>query len=603
MLDFNGVIAMSFDGLTLAASVHECSSLVRARIAKVHHLPAERSIVLTCRVAGGSKYLVLSAHQRHARFHLTLHRPRPEQEPTALCMLLRKLLGNGVVLDVDQVDLDRVSRVTMSVYDEMGRARQYRLLAEIMGPRSNVLLVDEDDRIVDALVRSSPAQNPYRTVMPGHPYRYPPRKEKLDPRSCTREAFLQRWRSSDSSLLTRWLIRHVEGLGPVSAGQIAGLAGLDGGAARPDDESAAERCWRSLLYVRGLMLNREWVPWASLDVGAKGSHQYPEFGVIPPEDTSSESIRLFSSIGEMLDAVTQTYFLSRRIERERTVLEASLSRALERAERRRRLQKMDMAETEDYDELQTAGELLTAYLHRVEPKSSRITLPDYHEQGEPERVIELDPALSPAENAQRYFRRYHKARRKRAESSRRMEETEKEMEYLLGLRSFLAAAEDEEALAGLREEMARAGYLEDTAKTHPQRSDATPRKGLRIQAPSGHVFRVGRSNLENEHLTLREAAAGDLWFHVKDAPGAHVLLEWNETAGSPSSVLEEGAIIAAYYSKFRQSSNVPVDYTAVRHVRKPRGARPGTVIYEHHHTVYVTPPAHLADLGFVAVDR
>lgn len=593
---------MPFDGLFAAAVRHELNDvLADARIDKIYQ-PTPYTIILHCRRPGQNVRLLLSADPRGARVHLTeFSPPNPLQAP-AFCMLLRKYLDPGKIVSVEQVDLDRILHLVIDGFDDIGRPARRRLIAELTGRNSNIVLVDESSgRIIDAMRRASARVNRYRALLPGEEYVPPPPTEKLNPRTISDEdlqAFAGQ-RSPDEPA-GRFLVAALDGVSPFAAEHIVAAAGIPPSATIDELPltafTAAARVTRSLV--------------SAIDEGSfspvliENDEGRPhDFWAFPPAHIPSERVRPVADASQAVDEC----FHYRLTIAEETELRSHLSRtigtALKRLRRKADALQADLDDAERAEEYRVFGELITANLHLVR-QGSEATVPNYYADGELV-TIPMDPSLHPAANAQKYFKRYNKAKTALRAVKEQLDATNADIAYLEQTLMHVETASDTAELREIESELAAADVLRNrrggapgktrhsgrgkSKKSHG-RGHTPPSQPLQVRASDGSRILVGRNNRQNDRLTLRIARPGDIWLHVKDRPGAHVILQPADGSSTPSDdALREAAAIAAYFSSARNSGNVPVDWTLAKHVRKPTGARPGMVIYDEHKTIYVTP--------------
>lgn len=605
---------MPFDGLMLAAVVHELRSSLPARVNKVYQ-PSETELVLHLfttapgQTGGERRRLLISAHPQWARLHWTWSERENPSVPPPFCMLLRKHLEGSRLVRVEQPGWERIARLTFTGVDELGEPVERILIAETMGKHSNVILIEAGGRILDALRRVPGSVNEYRAVLPGRTYVDPPTQNKLDPlqpdlADALEQALLapaNPLAPTNPLLLWEAVQRHVAGYSPLLAKEAVTRAGQ-----RPDAAPGA------LTRVEVAALAQALAAMAQAARAASG----PAFAVTAPTRAFApfslrslparpDAVRTYESPSRMLDdwhtaLATEDAFATRR-----SRIARLLQKELERLRKKQGLQAESVKSAEDAEQLRLFGELLTAHLHTVKPGAASCRVPNWYEDGAPEVEIPLNPHLSPADNAQRYFKQYAKAKSTCAQAAEQLAKTEAELSYLEQVDVSLQNATTIDDLAELEQELAAQGY----ESGHRVAAQRAKRKGagrpgqtarvptpLRFRTSDGWQVLVGKNNRQNDWLTLRVAQPDDYWLHTKDIAGSHVILRVPPGAGEPpSQSLLEAAMIAAYHSKGRQSAQVPVDVTLRRHVRKPPGAKPGMVIYDHHRTLYVTPQTELVN--------
>ncbi|MHB8756435.1 MAG: Rqc2 family fibronectin-binding protein [Bacillota bacterium] len=617
---------MPYDTLMMTAAVAELAKTVTGgRIQKISQ-PERLELLLHVYTREGMRRVVISADPIRARLHLTRRDKGNPPVPPPFCLVMRKRVEGARIESVEQVPWERVTVLELSTHDELGTPRRRRLLVEAMGKHSNVVLVDEAGVIIDALKRIGAEENRYRLLVPGEKYIPPPPAGKLDPdqadADAVRAVLTARGLAGlpvpltdvSAGSVADALRKDVRGLGPVVAFEAvararAAMAGADAaGAGGAPGLSLAAALAKTLAEViapaRGLA---PFAPTAYTDEDGSVT----AFSAIPLSGYAGLAARSFQAPGEMLDFVygraEQSARFRQTLERLRRAIEATQSRVARRAE----AQREELSRGREHQQELTWGELIKQNLHQITAGAAEFTATDWSDPDQRQVTVPLDRNLTPVENAQRYFKRYARGKKTVAAAEPRLAATESELRYLEEVASSLAvldqpggpSAEDEAALAEIRAELIAAGYVkpEPAARQFAGKGAAKPASRsagapaasspLRFVTSSGKEVLVGRNNRQNDLLTLKTARPDDLWLHVKDIPGSHVILRRDPAGDFTEDDLVEGPNQAAYHSRGRQSSRVPVDYAARSHVRKPSGARPGMVIYDHHRTVYVTPEA------------
>lgn len=565
---------MPLDGIMLGAVIRELQRLEGGRIDKVSQ-PERDEIVLTIRSGGENLRLLLSASPSNARIHLTQESKPNPAAPPALCMLLRKRLLGGRILGIEQVRGDRVALVRVESPDEMGDITEKRLVLEIMGRHSNLIFVDGENRILDSAHHVPLSVSRVRQVLPGLPYADPPGEARADPGELDPQqlyALLEEAREP----FHRALQGRINGLSPASCREVLATGGLTEPYPSPAElapERLAVICQGMDAFFRRIR-EGDYAPLLLSWDGGLEALPFPYATLAGVEEPMSAS--------QALEATYRRRDHEQRQAQRSLGLRQALNTHLERNRRKQQVLRETLLSSKDMDAFRIRGELLTAQLWRAEAGARSVEVDDYYAGGTV--TLELDPRLTPAENAQRYFKRYQKLKNAAVAAREQLEAALEEENYLESLLQSAQACDREDELAEIRQEMAQAGYL----KPVRVKQKLSPSRPLLFQAADGREILVGRNNLQNDTLTLRTAAKTDLWLHVKDRPGSHVILR-TENRPVPPEIEREAALLAARYSSAGESANVPVDITLVKHVRKPSGSRPGFVIYDHQHTLYVTP--------------
>lgn len=590
---------MAFDGLFLAAMVRELNgSVAGSRVNRIYQ-PSVYEIVIHLYGPRGNARLLLSAHPKNSRVQLTdAERPNPHAPPM-FCMILRKHLEGGRLISAEQPGLERVCQLKFAATDELGELSEKVLVAEIMGKHSNITLLDRAGRILDACKRVPHTLNRYREVLPGRMYMDPPAQDKVEAASDQGELARRLAEADPTRPIWEAVLKNTAGFGPLSSREAVARASLNPetrGELLREEQISGERVAGAAAELEGTV--REGVVEPSLYWSKNG--RAAGFSPFPLSLFGDLQRQTFDTLSELLDRVYEAAEREERLDSVRGNLKRVVSGELERNQRKMALQLKDLEEAGAAESLRLAGELITANIYRIPRGSDRVWLPNYYDPAGTEIEVTLDPRLAPAENAQVYFRRYNRAKSTLTAASEHLARTRSEIAYLEQVDSSLEQAESLAELEEIREELASGGYI----RKEPERKTGAPAREretsgpLRFTSSDGIEILVGKNNRQNDLLTLKMARDDDLWLHTKDIAGSHVIVRLPAGPGGgdiPDSTLLEAAGLAAYHSRGRQSSQVPVDYTLRRYVRKPPGAKPGMVIYDHHKTVYVTPEPALVE--------
>ncbi|NLA58268.1 MAG: fibronectin/fibrinogen-binding protein [Firmicutes bacterium] len=574
---------MAMDGLILAAVREEMQELIGCRITKIYQ-PGKREIVIHCRRPGTTLAVILSADPQYPRVYLTEDVPENPLNPPSFCMLLRKYLEGGKITAVEQPDLDRILQITVENIAEHGGPTHYRLIAEIMGRHSNIILLDAAGQVLDAVTRVDSRVNRYREIVPGAIYIPPPDQGKLSLLALDWQAFLTRMApASPEASVARLIQDNFTGISPQVAVELVSQIGLDRGTLRKEiNQGQLEDLYRVLLQLGEKIKEGHFAP--QIVLSADGEPR--RISAIPLTSQFEEAWEFFS-----MSRALETYYAHKLANEEMEHLRRNLIQVVEghqdRLVRKIKAQERELSAAEDAETYRTYGELLTANIHRLQKGLESVTLENFYNDLEPV-TIPLDPRLTPAENAQDYFRRYSKAKKTKVEGMYHYQQSLEEQVYLEQVRTSLDLAVELSDLLDIQRELMEEGYIRPAKgqKSKELRQDRP--QPLRFWSSDGLEILVGRNNRQNDYLTFRIANPDDMWLHVKDIPGSHVVIRSRGTE-PPAATLKEAALLAAHYSKSRAGHNVAVDYTARKHVRKPRGAKPGMVIYDHYRTIFVSP--------------
>jgi len=552
--------------------------------------PNRDEVVLFLRGKNGAHKLLLSARANSARVGFIPDAPENPQEPPMFCMLLRKHLTGARLREVRQPELERLLCFDFSVIDELGDEAALTLVAEVMGRYSNLILVGGEGKIVDALRRVDASMSSERLVLPGLEYRLPPRQEKLCLLTAGREEITDLVCAKPGGTeLSKALLASLQGLSPVVCREIQHRVGR--GADLRVAEITPELRERLSFFV-GRFAELVKAAGGTPYMAVRRDKKPLDFSFLPLEQYGSEAVvTREESFSRLLD---DFYGERDRIERMHVRSEdllRVLTSASERLNRRVGAQRADLERCANRGELRVCGDLLSANLYRLQKGASEVELPNFYEQSQPPVKIRMNPALSPSQNAQRYYRAYRKAKTAEEVLTVRIREGMQEAAYLDTVFEELSRAASENDLSEIRAELTEQGYLRNR---NGRKKRASARSAMQFRSSDGFRILAGRNNRENDMLTLKLAGKNDLWFHTKNIPGSHVVLFLEGKQPTPRAV-SEAAMIAACFSRGRDSTNVAVDYTRVRHVSKPQGAKPGMVIYTDFHTVFAPPDREAAE--------
>ncbi len=573
---------MPLDGFTLHFLALELKSeIVGCRVEKVHQ-PSKDELVLHLRDRNGAKKLFLSASANSPRVHLIKNTPENPSTPPMFCMLMRKHLTSAVITDVRQKGLDRVLFIDFSATNELGDRVELSLCAEIMAKHSNLILIAQNGRIVDAVKRIDLTQSSVRQILPGFEYLDPPAQNKLSLLEKGAEEVADKVFSFTSKMLSSALLGTVEGASPLVCREIAEKSGgdLQVGCIDSVQKSKIEDL---LFKIKERLAEDTAKPVMLRDESAKPF----DFSFMPISQYGSIYVMSeFDSFSELLE---EFYSERDRIDRTRqrsADLQKLLNSALSRISRRLNNQRAELAACADKESLRVNAELITAYQHTLKKGSLFYELENYYDNNNLLR-IPADPSLSPSANAQKYYKEYRKAKTAEQMLATLIEQGEEELRYIDSVIDSLSRASGFGEINEIRAELADSGYVK--RKNLPNKKTLQKASApIEYCSSDGFKILVGRNNIQNDRLSLKTAAKGDLWLHTQKIPGSHVIVCSGGAEISDSTVLE-AARIAAYHSRAQDSANVPVDYTAAKNLKKPVGAKPGKVIYHVYNTVYVTP--------------
>lgn len=571
---------MPLDGLYLNKLLTELEpSLARAKINKVHQ-PDKNTITLKLNQSGlGNFNLVLSAHPQNARLNISTTVKDNPQSPPPFAMVLRKHIEGGKILQISQKGLDRIAELTIEGRNEIGEIALKRLYVEIMGKHSNIILTTEDQIIIGAIKQYGSNVSSYRQVLPHLSYMAPPPQEKANPFLITEDELGEILLNLDmDTKVAQGLTTVIQGISPQAAQEIVFSCQM---ADMTVAELGAYECHRLYESLQNLLFSE---PRGTL---VMQDHKTKDFYFLPLTYRKGEYVSC-DNLSQTLDL----YFDKREAEAvfssQKTAYCKTLEQARVKLSRKISKQEKELRDAISGDKYRLYAELLTAYLYQIPQHADSVTLNNFYEAEKPV-TIKLRPELSPQDNAARYFRRYNKAKIAKDAIAKQLETNREELTYLENLCYTMESVNNVKDLEVVREEAINSGYLKNKNKTKGKKqkiADALPPHQFTYL---DHTILIGRNNKQNDKLTLKIAAKDDIWLHTKDIPGSHVIIKRNEGRDIPPEVIIRAAAAAAYHSKAQGADKVPVDYTAVKQVRKPNGARPGMVIYFEQTTVYVKP--------------
>lgn len=572
---------MALDGIFLRHIKNEIEhEALGARVSQVYQ-PNRDELVLALRTFKGNRKLLLSARANSPRINFCSSTPENPPQPPMFCMLLRKRLGGGKLISVRQMGCDRVLFLDFECINELGDTVIITVVCEIMGMYSNIIILDSNGVIIDSLKRVDLTMSSRRLVLPNIKYELPESQDKLDITKSEPEEIANAVKNIyPETSLNKALLKVIEGVSPVVCRELEYK--VMEGAQNNLEGILYEKLVEVLKQFKAVCSDCNGKPYLiyrddgkPMDFTFLKTEQYGEFAVI--EDSES-----FSAL---LDK-----FYDVRDSRERMRVKAQdltklLTNTSERISRKLAKQQLELKNCENREQLRICGDLLQANLYRIERGLPFVEVENFYDENYSTIRIKLNPAISPAANAQKYYKDYQKAKNAEKFLQEQLEKGRTELEYVDSVLDTVNRAENERDLAQIREELTEQGYLKRNRTKQKQPSALPP---IEFTSSDGFRILVGRNNKQNDTLTLKMAGKNDMWLHTKDIHGSHTIIFADGKEISDTAILE-AAKLAAYHSKAQNSSQVPVDYTLVRYVSKPSGSKPGMVIYVNNKTVYVTP--------------
>lgn len=566
---------MPMDGLTLGFATREMNAILPGgRIDRITQ-PEKDTIVLLVRAGAANHRLLLCASPNNAHCHFTnLNFPNP-LEPPMFCMLLRKQILSGRILSIQQMHGDRVIHVDIDTVNELGDHVLRRLVLEIMGRHSNLMLLDEDGRILEAARHVSADMSRVRQIQPGLPYLPPPAQDKIAPEDADAENLLAKLEAQGDMPLQKALAASVSGLSNPAAKELAYRV-LPAGSDRTDNlpETAA----RLAELLRRLPQMAD--PRVLEDEQGEPADIFP----FPYLSRDLDRQKPYPTVSQALERYFGARDQQDRINQKSASMVKLLKGQIERCEKKLAQQEEDLSSAARMDEYRIMGEIINANLWQLKKGQTEATLPNFYDENGGSMTIPLDNQLTPVQNAQRYFKKYQKARTTREIAAEQKEKTLKELDYLEGTLLDVGKCIGESELEEIRQDLMRTGYIRKGVNRRQQK--ALPKsKPYHYRSTDGIDIYVGKNAAQNDRLT-GDARPNETWLHAKDMPGSHVIIR--QEGEIPRQTLLEAAILAAWYSKGQNSSGVPIDYTLRRYVKKPGGAAPGMVIYTNQRTLFMT---------------
>lgn len=568
---------MSMDGLSLYSAMNELNKrLAGGKIDKIQQTDKEE-LLLMVRSLGQTYRLLINASAADNRVQLTELKKQAPSEAPMFCMLLRKRIAGGKIVRFEQERLDRVLKISIETYNDLGDLSEFALYCELMGKHSNIILVNEKGVIVDAIKHVGLGMSSVRFVMPGLEYSAPPAQDKQDPSKASAGDFSMAMCMVGMGI-AKALSNAFFGLSPAVAAQLVARYTDKTECTQLSEAEREELAERLAAFYADMAQGKEK---ASAVLNALG-----ETEAVYPFAISGSGIKLYDSIGEALDSL---YINSDRREwakRHGASARKVLQNNIERCEKKLALYADALNSEEQMEKCRLYGELLTANLHSLKSGTDTAAVDNYYADPVERIAIPLDRQLTPGENAQRYYKKYQKLKAARDMAIVQREQTLSELNYLEGQLDNLTKCTAENELSELIEELKDQGYIKRD-KGGRKKMKLAASKPMHFVSSTGADIYVGKNNRQNDELTLRFASPNDIWMHTKNIPGSHVIVKG--ASEQDTAAMTEAALLAAYYSRARGSENVAVDYTPRKYVKKPAGAKPGMVIYTTNKTAYVTP--------------
>ena len=577
---------MALDGFSISNIIYELkNSIMGGRVDKIYQ-PEKDEIIIQIRNKGNAYKLLLTANASSPRLHFTnIQKENPINAPL-FCMVLRKHLSSGKIVDITQPNFERIVNIQVESINELGDYSIKTLVFEIMGKHSNIILIDDKNNILESIKHISFDKSSVREVLPGRAYMLPPSQDKKSPLDATYNEFYSIIKNSMPTKVQQIIYKSYNGISPILASEMCNNANID---PSTNTEELLDNQINDLYnaFNNIVLLNNQ--EKFNPQIIYNENETVLDFTVFDFNIFKHLDKKYFSSISELLEFFYKSKDLTYRLNQKSQDLKKLISQNIERCVKKKEIQQKTLKDIENRDTLKLYGELITANIYAIKKGMTKVTLNNFYSENFEEIEIRLDPNLAPAENAQKYFKKYNKEKRTFIALQDQIKQNDEELLYLESVLSSVNACTDEYDIKEIRTELSEQGFLkrQKNSKNNKQKSNKKAKPLHYISSDGFHIY-VGKNNTQNDELTLRFAKPLDMWFHTKDIAGSHVIVV-SEGKEIPNSTLNEAANLAAYYSKATNSSLVPVDYTPKKFVKKPNGAKPGMVIYETNKTAYITP--------------
>ena len=574
---------MSYDGFVTHSVVHELNGkILGGKIDKIYQ-PESDEIIISVRTFDGNYRLLLSASASNARVHLTTSKRENPMTPPMLCMLMRKHLLGGKIIGIEQVDFDRIIKIDIECYNELGDLGVKSIISEIMSRHSNIIFIDENNKILDSAKHVDFTVSAVRQILPGFVYQLPPKQEKMSPKEFSLLDFINDFTKEDKDiLLDKFLLGKIMGLSPLIAREIVYRFSNHTKIAKREINDYKFAATVDL-FLKDIVSDK-YSPCLVLEKDT-GKPMYFSCVELTQYENVAE-INILDSISEIIDKYYLTRASQERMKQKSANILKLVHNNIDRCTKKLVMHRENLEKAKNRDKYKICGDLLTANMYRVKFGMDEVCVENYYDNNS-ELKIKLDPNISPSQNAQKYYKKYNKAKVTEKYAEEQIVGAEEELEYLETVQESILKAESPRDLSEIKEELAEQGYISNTASKKKKKTQKS--MPMKFISSDGYEILVGRNNKQNDEVTIRMSYSTDIWLHTKNIPGSHTLIRTNGSGEVPDSTILEAAQLAAYYSKAKNSAQVPVDYTQIKNVKKPNGAKPGFVIYEKNNTVYVTP--------------
>ncbi len=577
---------MAIDGILLSAVKHNLeTNLLESRINKIYQ-PEKHLLTLSLRQPGESFELLISNHSQRGRVHLTELSFKNPPHPPDFCMLLRKYLINGKITNIKQPEFERVLYMEIQNHNKI-----FYLILEIMGKYSNAILIDKDRTVLDAMKRISKEMNRERQLYPGIEYQAPPPQDKLNPLKVDKDNFFQKIPENFEDECYKAIMYNFRGIGPNMAREIIYRVNMDYNKSYSKlNENEKQKIWQGFNNIFSMIINNSYSPTIGLD--DQESIDYTSAFELTYKNEELEDTVNFNNTKELFDYYYEKEVKNKEFNELNAKLLNTVDNYLKKNEKQQRKFRGMIKDSKNAKEYQKKGELLKANISKIKnAHKKKIKVTNFYDPEQKEITINIDPEKSPGENIERYFKKYDNAFKIRKNAKKELGKLVHEEKYLEQVKLNIEQAENIEELEEIEQELIEEGYIEKQNRNSSKRNKPLP--PLKFKSSQGYDIIVGRNSKQNDYITKKVAKSHDIWVHTKEIPGSHVIIRNHTRKEIPEKTIKEAAILAASFSKAKMSENVPVDYTQIKNVNKPKGARPGLVYYDEYQTMYVDPDQEL----------
>lgn len=571
---------MALDTITIHFLTEELKNILNdGRIEKVHQ-PEKDEVLFIVKTYTNIYRLVISANASHPRLHLTKVQKENPQVAPMFCMLLRKHLQSGRIVGIEQIENERIIKIDVDSYDEFGDLTRKYLFCEMMGRHSNIILTREDMTVIDSIKHIDVTVSSVRQILPGLAYCPPPKQDKIAVLSDLGDISIDF--SAEGQRPDKEIMAKISGISPLLAREAVfrAISEINTDCAVLSDEQR-----KKILSEVKKITKHALKPCIITEKSTKRVIDFSPFDIIQYGQTAEK--KYYNSLNELLDDFYKVRDNTERMKQKSSDMVHILHTAIDRTAKKIAILKKTLTDAQRKDEYKRNGDLLTANLYKFKQGDKEVVVEDYYSTDYKEITIALNPQFSPSKNAQRYYKLYRKAENAQKEATKQLETATQDLEYLELTLVLTQNAQSEKDLNAIRQELCETGYIRRKSQKKKQKEISA--KPHHYVSSDGFDIYVGRNNIQNDKLTLKFANSHDIWFHTKKIHGSHTVIKLGIDKDVPPSTIKEAAMIAAFYSKARESANVPVDYTEIKNVKKPNGAKPGMVIYDNYNTIYVTP--------------